>query len=58
MENIALACKYVLFYGMQAIVVAVVAVTLIAGLYQLVRDKVRAARIPTPKTTRELAKHS
>jgi hypothetical protein len=53
MENIMLAVKFVLFYGMQAVVIAVVGVTLIAGLYQLIRDKVRAARVSTPQTIEE-----
>jgi hypothetical protein len=53
MESIMLAVKFVLFYGMQAVVIAVVGVTLIAGLYQLVRDKVRAARVPTPQAVEE-----
>ena len=38
------AIKYVLFYGMEAVVVGVVAVTVVAGLYQLVREKVQARR--------------
>ena len=46
MENIFLGIKFVIFYGMQAVVVAVVGVTLLTGLYQLVRDKVRARRAP------------
>jgi hypothetical protein len=39
------AIKYVLFYGMEAVVVGVVAVTVFAGLYQLVREKVQARRV-------------
>jgi Na+-translocating ferredoxin:NAD+ oxidoreductase RnfG subunit len=44
MESIMLAVKFVAFYGIQVVVVALVGVTLIAGLYQLVRDKVRESR--------------
>jgi hypothetical protein len=49
------AIKYVLFYGMEAVVVGVVAVTVFAGLYQLVRDKVQARRVAreTPETVVE-----
>jgi Na+-translocating ferredoxin:NAD+ oxidoreductase RnfG subunit len=44
MENIMLTVKFAMFYGMQLVVVAIVGVTLIAGVYQLVRDKVSEAR--------------
>jgi Na+-translocating ferredoxin:NAD+ oxidoreductase RnfG subunit len=47
MESIMLAVKFVAFYGIQVVVVALVGVTLIAGLYQLVRDKVRESRAPS-----------
>jgi len=47
MESIMLAVKYAIFYGMQAVVLAVVGITLVAGLYQLVRDKVQARRVRT-----------
>jgi hypothetical protein len=53
MESIMLTVKFVLFYGMQAVVIAVVGVTLIAGLYQLVRDKVRATRVPISQAVEE-----
>jgi formate hydrogenlyase subunit 4 len=36
------AIKYVAMYGLEITVVVLVGVTLIAGLYQLIRDKVRA----------------
>jgi hypothetical protein len=39
------AIKYALFYGMEAVVVGVVAVTVFAGLYQLVREKIQARRV-------------
>ena len=39
--------KFVALYGLEIIVVALVGVTLFAGLYQLVRDKVRG-RVSTP----------
>jgi len=41
--------KFVALYGLEIIVVALVGVTLFAGLYQLVRDKVRG-RVSTPST--------
>jgi regulator of protease activity HflC (stomatin/prohibitin superfamily) len=41
MENIMLTVKFVIMYGLVAFVVAVVGATLIAGLYQLIRDQVR-----------------
>jgi Flp pilus assembly protein TadB len=44
------AIKYVLFYGMEAIVVGVVAVTVFAGLYQLVREKIQARRVTREAT--------
>ena len=43
------AIKFVTFYGMELVVVGVVGVTLLAGLYQLVRDRVRG-RVSTPVT--------
>jgi uncharacterized membrane protein YozB (DUF420 family) len=51
MESIMLAVKFIVFYAMQVVVIAVVGVTLIAGLYQLIRDKVRKHRVPTPTAT-------
>ena len=47
--------KFVMFYGLEIVVVAVGGVALFAGLYQLIRDKARQSRIPSPtdaKTTR------
>jgi regulator of protease activity HflC (stomatin/prohibitin superfamily) len=42
MENIMLTVKFVIMYGLVVFVVAVVGATLIAGLYQLIRDQVRS----------------
>ncbi len=48
--------KFVMFYGMEIVVVALVGITLFAGLYQLIRDKVRqsraAALAKAPETAR------
>ena len=44
MEEIFLAIKYVLFLGMELTVLVVIAAVLIAGVYQVVHDKVREAR--------------
>jgi hypothetical protein len=41
MESLFLTVKFWLFLAMEIFVVATVGVTLIAGLYQMVRDKVR-----------------
>jgi hypothetical protein len=41
--------KFVALYGLEIIVVALVGVTLFAGLYQLIRDKARG-RVSTPTT--------
>lgn len=43
MENTMLTVKFVAMYGLVVFVVAVVGATLIAGLYQLIRDQVRGA---------------
>ena len=43
MEAVMLSIKYVVFLALEVFVVGVVGVTLIAGLYQLVRDQVRSA---------------
>jgi hypothetical protein len=58
MESIMLAVKFVAFYGMEIVVIAVVGVTLAAGLYQLIRDKVRASRVATPKTIQKPVQRS
>jgi hypothetical protein len=44
MESIMLAVKYVLFYGMELIVLAVVGIVLFAALYQFIRSQVRILR--------------
>ncbi len=47
MEGITLAIKYVLFYGLEAIVVAVVVVVAVTAgvvLYQFLRGRIRAIR--------------
>lgn len=41
------AIKFVALYGLESIVIALVGVTLIAGVYQLIRDQVLAAREKT-----------
>jgi len=47
--------KFVVLYGLEIIVVALVGVTLFAGLYQLIRDKVRS-RVSTPAAVPETAR--
>jgi hypothetical protein len=42
MESTMLTIKFVALYGLEVFVVAVVGATLIAGLYQLVRNQVRS----------------
>ena len=51
MDSIMLAIKFVLFYGMEIIVLAVVGVVLVAGLYQFIRNQIRVVRKgPFPST--------
>jgi len=38
------AIKFLMFYTLQVSVVALVGITLLAGLYQIVRDKVNESR--------------
>lgn len=54
------AIKFLVFYALEVFVVGVVGVTLIAGLYQLVREQVRSAlsraregRVPALAVIRE-----
>jgi hypothetical protein len=47
------AIKFVMFYGMEIVVVALVGITLFAGLYQLIRGKVRQSRASKPAVTPE-----
>jgi hypothetical protein len=62
MEAVTLSIKYVVFLALEVFVVGLVGVTLIAGLYQLVRDQVRSAlikvresRVPAPAMARKSA---
>ncbi len=45
--------KFVMFYSLEVVVVALAGIAVFAGLYQLVRDKVRQSRVSgspaTPK---------
>jgi hypothetical protein len=50
------AIKFVALYGLEIVVIVLVGVTLIAGLYQLIRDKVRESRAPTPTAIQEPVK--
>jgi hypothetical protein len=50
------AIKFVMFYGMEIVVVALVGITLFAGLYQLFRDKVRQSRASKPTAAPEIAR--
>jgi Na+-translocating ferredoxin:NAD+ oxidoreductase RnfG subunit len=52
------AIKFVAMYSLEIIVIALVGAVLLAGLYQLVRDKVRARRVATPAAVQEPAKRS
>jgi hypothetical protein len=60
MEDTMLTIKFVVLYGLEVFVVAVVGATVIAGLYQLIRDrvrgvldKVRERRAPAPAAARK-----
>lgn len=60
MGDTMLNIKYLVFLALEGFVVGVVGATLIAGLYQLVRDqvrsaliKVRAMHVPAPAVARE-----
>ena len=44
METTMLGIKYVLFLALELFVFAVMGVALIAGVYQIVREKIREAR--------------
>lgn len=44
MEETMLAIKAIMFIAMEGVVIGVIAAVLIAGVYQIVRDKVREAR--------------
>ena len=45
MESIFLTLKFVLFLAMELFVVGVLGAALIAGLYQIVRDKIQESRL-------------
>lgn len=44
-ETITLGIKFMMFYALEFVVVALVGALLIAGVYQLVRDKIRSVRL-------------
>lgn len=44
METTMLGIKYVLFLALEPFVIAAMGAVLIAGLYQVVRDKIRESR--------------
>ena len=44
MENVMLAIKFLLFLALELSVFVVIGAVLIAGLYQIVRDKVRESQ--------------
>lgn len=44
METTMLSIKYVMFLALEVFVFAVIGATLIAGLYQVIRDRVRESR--------------
>ena len=48
--------KFIMFYSMEIVVVVLVGITLFAGLYQLIRDKVRQSRVSTRAGTPETAR--
>ena len=45
MENVMLAIKYLMFLALELSVFVVIGAVLVAGLYQIVRDKVRESRL-------------
>jgi hypothetical protein len=45
MENILWTVKAVMFLIMEAFLVGVIGVVLMAGLYEIVRDKIRSSRL-------------
>ena len=60
MEDVMLTVKFVVLYGFEVFVVAVVGATVIAGLYQLIRNqahallnRVRERRALAPAAARE-----
>ena len=60
MENVMLTVKFAVLYGFEVFVVAVVGATVIAGLYQLIRnqahahlDRIRERRALAPAAARK-----
>ena len=47
MENILWTTKFVLFFAIEVFVVGTLGATLIAGLYQVVRDSIRQGTTPS-----------
>ena len=45
MENVMLAIKHLMFLALELSVFVMIGAVLVAGLYQLVRDKVRESRL-------------
>ena len=60
MENVMLAIKYLMFLALELSVFVVIGAVLVAGLYQLVRDKVRESRLldQVGQTTHAVRHHS
>lgn len=44
MESVMLTIKYLMFLALELFVFVVIGAVLVAGLYQIVRDKVRESR--------------
>jgi len=44
MDSIALTVKFVIFFALELFVLSVLVAALIAGLYQVVQDKIRESR--------------
>jgi Na+-translocating ferredoxin:NAD+ oxidoreductase RnfG subunit len=44
MDTVMLSIKFLLFFALEFAVLAVIGAVLVAGLYQIVRDKVRESR--------------
>ena len=57
-ETIMLSIKFLMFYALEFVVVVLVGATVIAGLYQLIRDKVSDLRPVTPAMDEKATIHS
>jgi hypothetical protein len=44
MESIMLTVKFAIFYGFELFVVATLGAAMVAGLYQVIRDRIRRDR--------------